>query len=186
MFVSREGAPGRISAWAAILVAALLLAAAPVRAQDDKSAGPHRSIGFVAGDEATAEDVGLRIYPGARPHKDKDDDSPAARLGAWAGSSGFKLAVLKMESGDPPAKIAAFYRKELTRYGPVLDCTDPPAQNKPAVKDSHQLTCGDDKPEKGGWLFKSGTKEEQRAVGVQPNGSGTLFQLVYVYARGKE
>ena len=34
-------------------------------------------------------------------------------------------------------------------------------------------------------LFKAGTKEKQHIVGVQPNGNGTIFQLLYIEARGE-
>jgi hypothetical protein len=137
-------------------------------------------VGAILSGKASAEDVGLPIYPGSKPHKDKSDESPAARLGLWGGGSGFKLAVLKMDAADPPEKVAAFYKKALSKYGKVLDCSNPPpaqsdAENKPSSK---TLTCGDDKPEKGGMLFKSGTKEKQHIVGIQPNGSGSLYQLV--------
>ena len=47
-------------------------------------------------------------------------------------------------------------------------------------------TCDDDKPEKGGMVFKAGTKEKQHVVAVQANGQGSLFQLVYVEARGDD
>jgi len=35
-------------------------------------------------------------------------------------------------------------------------------------------------------VFKAGTKEKQHIVGIQPNGQGTVFQLVYVEARGDD
>jgi len=69
-----------------------------------------------------------------------------------------------------------------------LNCSDP--SQKASAKDqtgsSNRLECGDDKPEKGGLLFKAGTKEKQHIVGIQPNGQGTIFQLVYVEARGDD
>ena len=128
----------------------------------------------------------MPIYPGATPRKDPDkDDSSAANLGLWGNSFGFKLVVLKMESKDAPRKIADYYQKVLAKYGPVLDCTNAPAQESDSEK-SAKLTCGDDKPDKGGMLFKAGTKEKQHMVGVQPNGSGTIFQLLYIEARGEK
>jgi len=91
-----------------------------------------------------------------------------------------------MESNDSPDKIAAFYQKALGKYGKVLNCTNaPPAKDdKERTKSSQELDCGDDKPDDGGQLFKAGTKEKQHIVGVQPNGQGSIFQLVYVEARG--
>lgn len=130
--------------------------------------------------EAGAKDVGLPVYPGARPHKEKDDDSESVKMGLWGGSFGFKLAVVKLESNDSPQKVAAFYKKALAKYGTVLDCSD--ASSQPSQKDesSKKLTCEGDKPDPGKMTFKSGTKEKQHVVGIEPNGSGSVFQLVYV------
>jgi hypothetical protein len=126
----------------------------------------------------------LPAYPGAKLHKDEKDDSPSVLLGLWGSTFGFKLALMKMESGDAPGKIADFYKKALAKYGTVLDCSE---ASQKAIKEkngaSNQLTCEDDKPEKGGLLFKAGTKEKQHLVAIQPDRQGSLFQLVYVEAR---
>jgi hypothetical protein len=80
-------------------------------------------------------------------------------------------------------KLADYYKKHLSKYGKVLDCSHP-SPNDSAAKDdkSNVLTCGDDKPDAGGLLFKSGTKSDQHLVAIQPNptGHGTLFDLVHV------
>jgi hypothetical protein len=150
--------------------------------------GPETDAGLVVSARATAKEVGLPIYPGSIPHKDqdKDNDSPAAKLGVWGTSFGFKLVVLKMESKDAPGKVADYYQKALAKYGTVLDCTNAVQSQQVKDENSKKLTCGDDKPETGGMLFKAGTKEKQHIVGVQPNGTGTVFQLLYVEARGEK
>lgn len=132
--------------------------------------------------EASAKDVGLPIYPGARPHKDKDEDKPSAKFGLWGGSFAFKLAVVKLDSNDSPQKVATFYKKALAKYGMVLDCSTASSQSgdKDENESSKKLTCEDDKPKPGEMEFKAGTKDKQHIVGIQPNGSGSLFQLVYV------
>jgi len=144
--------------------------------------------GVMLSKQATAKDVGLPVYPGARAHKDEKEDSPTVQMGLWGGSFGFKLAVMKMESNDAPEKLAEFYKKALAKYGTVLNCSD--ASQKASGKDkggsSNKLECDDDKPEKGRLVFKAGTKEKQHVVGIQPNGQGSLFQLVYVEARGDD
>jgi hypothetical protein len=142
--------------------------------------------GVILNKQATAKDVGLPLYPGAKPHKDEKEDSPSVQMGLWGSSFGFKLAVLKMDSNDVPEKIAEFYKKALAKYGPVLNCSEPSARTDANNdhKSSNRLDCDDDKPEKGGLLFKAGTKEKQHIVGIQPNGQGSLFQLIYVEARG--
>jgi len=61
---------------------------------------PESGFGAIVSDKASAEDVGLPLYPGSKPHKDKSNDSQAARLGLWGDSAGFKLALVKMDSGS--------------------------------------------------------------------------------------
>jgi hypothetical protein len=138
--------------------------------------------------QATAKEVGLPVYPGAKPHKDKSDDSPSAKLGLWGSAFGFKLVVLKMETNDAPEKVAAFYQKAAGKYGTVLNCSNPSDAQKDEDQDksSKKLTCGGEKPEHNGMLFKSGTKEKQHMVGIQPNDKGSIFQLLYLEARGSE
>jgi hypothetical protein len=172
-----------------VLLAIFCAVGLSLAAQEKKSPGDKEkgSAGVIVSSEATAKEVGLPIYPGARPHRDDHNDSPATQLGLWGSTFGFKLVVLKMESSDPPDKIAAFYQKALGKYGKVLNCTNAsPAEEKEKTKPASRLDCGDDKPEEGGQLFKSGTKEKQHLVSVQPNGSGSIFQLLYVEARGEQ
>jgi hypothetical protein len=169
-----------------LFVAAMTLGlcAAP-RAAAQKQDGA----GAVISGEASAKDVGLPLYPGSKRHKNKDEDSPAANLGLWGGGSGFKLMVLQMASADSPDKVANFYKKALAKYGTVLDCSHPAAspdnsRKGDSSKNDSSLTCGDDQPDKGEQLFKAGTKQFQHIVAIQPNGSGSLFQILYISAWG--
>ncbi len=175
------------------LFVVVLLAALPLAAQDTKnssaqqSSSDNDSIGFNLGKNASAKDVGLPIYPGARRHIDDANDSSALNMGLWGGSAGFKLFVLKMESNDAPEKVAAFYRKALAKYGTVLDCSKvSTASGSGDDKSSKKLTCDDDKPKPGEISLKAGSKEKQHAVGIEPNGSGSTFQLVYIEMKGTE
>jgi hypothetical protein len=172
----------------------IFLAVLPLGAQDKKGSSKTDSdmdqegFGIVASKRAGAKDVGLPLYPGAREHSDKSDDSPAVKFGLWGGNSGFKLAVLKLESNDAPEKVAAFYRKALAKYGKVLDCR---GSSKVTIQDdkggsSNELGCEDEQPENGELVLKSGTKQDQHLVGIKTSGGLTLFQLVYVMARGSE
>ena len=144
--------------------------------------------GITLSKQATPKEVGLPLYPGAKLHKDEKEDSPAVQMGLWGSTLGFKLALMKMESSDAPEKIAEFYKKALSKYGTVLNCSD--ASQKTADQDkagsANRLECDDDKPEKGRLVFKAGTKEKQHIVAIQPNGQGSLFQLVYVEAHGDD
>jgi len=185
----RPGAPLGV-----VILGLIFLAALPLEAQDKKGSGKPDSdmdqegFGIVASKRAGAKDVGLPLYPGAREHKDKSEDSPAVKFGLWGGNSGFKLAVLKLESNDGPEKVAAFYRKALSKYGKVLDCR---GSSKVTTGDnkgssSNELGCDDDQPENGELVLKAGTKQEQHVVGIKSSGGLTQFQLVYVMTRGSE
>ena len=173
----RTGRRG-LAAGIAVLVGVVGLIGLRAGAQEQDGAG------LIVSGKATAEDVGLPFYPGAKLHKDNKDDSDSARLGMWGGGYGFKVVVVKMESNDAPGTVAEFYKKALAKYGTVLDCTNG-GKGSSVKDDSNQsLACDEDKPEQGSMLFKAGTKKKQHIVGVEPNGKGTVFQLIYVWVAG--
>ena len=162
-----------------------LVSSLAAQEKPDKESGGSKGsqgAGIYFNAEASAKDVGLPIYPGARPHKEKDNDSESVKMGLWGGSFAFKLAVVKLESNDSPERVVAFYKKALARYGTVLDCGAASSQtgNKDENESSKKLTCEGDKPDPGKMTFKAGTKEKQHIVGIEPNGSGSVFQLVYL------
>jgi hypothetical protein len=183
-------------AWLGRAVPAMVLGlifaatAMPVTAQDKKDSDANKSdgdsIGFIASKNASAKEIGLPLYPGSRRHKEDSDDSSSVQLGAWGGSYGFKIVVLKMESDDAPDKVTAFYRKALSKYGKVLNCSDPAAAAAQKDKSSNGLDCDSDHPEKGETVLKSGTKEMQHVASIKANGSGSVFDLVFVEAKGSE
>ena len=137
-------------------------------------------------EQATAAEVGLPAYPGARPQRDKEEDKAALRLDLWGGAYGFRLVVAKFAVEAEPDKVASFYRAALAQFGPVLDCSAGAAPRAPAASSAApgQLSCGEDRPRSGGQLYKAGTRERQRVVSLQPAGAGqTHFQLVLVETR---
>jgi hypothetical protein len=163
---------------------ALIFAVLPLAAQDKKDSDANKqdgdSIGFVASKNATSKEIGLPLYPGSRRHKDDSDDSSSIQLGAWGRSSGFKLLVLKMDSDATPDKVTAFYRKALSKYGKVLNCSDAADKNR----SSDGLDCESDHGEKDETVLKSGTKDAKHIVSIKSNGSGSVYDLVYVEAKG--
>lgn len=177
-----------LGAFCSLLGVLVLMPAASARTGIGGGEQDQSGAGVMVSKQATAKDVGLPVYPGARAHKDEKGDSPSVQMGMWGGSFGFKLAVMKMESNDAPEKIAEFYKKALAKYGTVLNCSNGSQKTNAKNKtgDSNQIDCEDDKPEKGGLVFKAGTKEKQHIVGIQTNGQGSVFQLVYVEARGDD
>jgi hypothetical protein len=179
---------GLLGAFCGVLGVVALISTTSARAGTHGGTQDKDGAGVTFSKQASSKEVGLPGYPGAKLHKDEKDDSPSVQMGLWGSSFGFKLAVMKMESNDAPEKIAEFYRKALAKYGTVLNCSDPSqkASGKDKAGSADRLECDDDKPEKGGLLFKAGTKEKQHLVAIQPNGQGSLFQLVYVEARGDD
>lgn len=166
-----------------IVLAALLAAGQSADKQSKDKKDTNKGIGFILSQDATAEDVGLPVYPGAQRRKDTSDESSALQMGLWGGSSGFKLAVLKLQSDDSPEKVAAFYRKALAKYGQVLDCGNSDSKHeKSSGGQSSKLDCDADHPVDGGFTLKAGTKEKQHVVGVEPNGKHSYIALVFVEA----
>ena len=182
------GGLGLLGAFCGVLGVMLLIPASWARNGVSAQEQDKDGAGVTFSRQASSKEVGLPVYPGAKPHKDEKDDSPSVQMGLWGSTFGFKLAVMKMESNDGPQKIAEFYKKALAKYGTVLDCSEPTKNDTAhdSSKSSNKLECGDDKPEKGGLLFKAGTKEKQHLVAIQANGQGSVFQLVYVEARGDD
>jgi hypothetical protein len=87
----------------------LFLAALPAAgkngAQNDDKKASNRSVGFILSADAKAKDVGLPVYPGAHRSQDTPEESSALQMSLWGGSSGFKLALLKLDSNDSPEKV---------------------------------------------------------------------------------
>jgi len=179
----------QFGAFCVALAIVALISVSTAQAGDGNRGGQDKDgAGVTFSKQATAKDVGLPAYPGSKAHKDEKEDSSSVQMGLWGGAFGFKLAVMKMESSDAPEKIAEFYKKALVKYGTVLNCSE--GSQKADARDksgsSNKLECDEDKPEKGGLVFKAGTKEKQHVVAIQQNGAGSLFQLVYVEARGDD
>ncbi len=75
-----------------------------------------------ANGQATAKDIGLPAYPGAKPWKEKDSDTSSANLGMNFKDFHFSLLVASFETNDSGAKVLDYYRKPLAQYGEVLEC----------------------------------------------------------------
>jgi hypothetical protein len=83
------------------------------------------SAGISVSDEIRGDETGLAVYPGARLHRDKREsqDKSGAVVDLGFGPWGLKVRVAKFVSNDSPESISEFYKRELGRYGQVLDCT---------------------------------------------------------------
>jgi len=144
-------------------------------------------------DETTAADLGLPVYPGANIVKDKDNDKSAdihMGFGEWE----LRVKVVNYSTPDSQDKVAAFYKKALTRYGDVIACQDHNPVGTPTVT-SEGLTCADQgganvkvdtgdhghgySPDNDGFLLKAGSRRHQHIVGFESSAPGqTHFALV--------
>jgi hypothetical protein len=159
---------------------------------DDKQVDISTPVGGIhVSKDADAADTGLPVYPGARlKPKDSNGDDKSANVNISGFGYGIKVVALEYESDDSPAKILAFYREPLKKYGSILECHTASHLdvntnlNDDSDKNSHVLTCTG-KPGDNVEL-KVGTKESQHIVAVEPQGKGSSFSLVYVRTHGKE
>jgi outer membrane murein-binding lipoprotein Lpp len=169
---------------AAVAVAVLVLTGCNV--QKSKEQGGNEKVdirtpvgGIKVNTEADAQDVGLAVYPGATLKPKGEGEHSSANVNISSSLFGVKVVALKYLSNDPPDKIKDFYKKELGKYGDVLDC-------KGGVKeDGDRISCGQGE-HKDHTELVVGTKERQHIVSIKPDGKGTEFSLVYVQTRGKD
>jgi hypothetical protein len=131
------------------------------------------------------KDTGLSLYPGARTKKDDDDDH-SANVNISSSLFGLKVVALKYESDDSSDKVLAFYRKEMGKYGKVVDCTGRFTMNFHHRDKDAEVTCDDHSGSDHEYKeeLKVGTENNQRVVAIKPRGNGSDFTLVYVRAWG--
>ena len=133
------------------------------------------------------KDTGLSPYPGARIAKDDDDEHHhSANVNISSSLFGLKVVALKYESNDSSDKVLSFYRKEMGKYGKVIDCTGGFNMNFHHRDKDAEVTCDDHSGSEHGYKeeLKVGTENNQRVVAIKPKNAGSEFTLVYVRAWG--
>jgi hypothetical protein len=142
--------------------------------------------------QANVADVGLAIYPGARvKEKSSDGSDKSANVNISGFGFALKVIAIEYETDDAPAKVLAFYKDQLKRYGSVLECHSSSHFTLNTNMDSHdsknssnELTC--DGSHGSNVELKVGRKDDQHIVAVEPQGNGSSFSLVYVRTHGKD
>lgn len=183
------------AALASVAVLLLALAACNIRTEkraDNKKVDIETPFGGIhVGTDTSAQDTGLSAYPGARlKPSDSDDegrmrDRHSANVNVEFGNFGVRVVALDYLTDDPPDKVVSYYRNELKKYGPILECP------KGLVESKHdglrELKCSDSGRQEAGRLdLAVGVPERQRIVSVKPRGKGAEFALVYVQVRRGE
>jgi hypothetical protein len=181
--------------WAALSLVALLAMGCNLRVDKEKSNGKENvEIQTPLGDlkvrtSVDAKDVGMAVYPNARPAEKDDDDEHSANVNIDTPFFGLKVLATKFVSDDPPDKIAEFYKKDLTRYGKVLECRgrhDGHIKKEGGREMSLKLECDEEQAGSKDIELKAGEGDRQRVVGISPKGKGSEFALVYIQIRGSE
>ena len=182
---------------AASLAGLLLLAACSVNVKkqadgQDKQVDINTFAGGIhVSKQADVSDVGLAVYPGARlKEKGSDGSDKSANVNISGFGFGLKVVALEYQSDDAPAKVLAFYKDQLKKYGSVLEChtsglnLDMKMGSHGSRNDSNELTCEGDHG--NNIELKVGKKYDQHIVAVEPEGRGSSFSLVYVRTHGKD
>ena len=136
-----------------------------------------------------AKDTGLSPYPGAQLKKSSENEGDAsANVNISSSLFGMKLVALKYSTKDSPDKVLGFYRKELSKYGNVVDCKggfNMNFQHRDKGTSDREVTCNRNGNGDGEYKqeLKVGTENNQRIVAIKPAGDGTEFALVYVRTR---
>jgi len=179
------------------LAACLLLPACSVNVKKEPN-GEDKQVdiksfagGIHVSNDADAVDTGLAVYPGARlKPKASSGDNKSANVNLSGFGYSLKVVALEYESDAAPAKVLAFYKDQLKKYGTVLEChtshlnLDMKMGSDDSKNNSNELTCEGDHG--GNIELKVGKKDDQHIVAVEPEGKGSSFSLVYVRTHGKE
>jgi hypothetical protein len=132
-----------------------------------------------------AAEIGIPVYPGSTLLK-RDKNNGAADIDI--GFAGFHLSVraVAYHTPDSSDKVRAFYRKELARFGDVIECAGDRPVGTPA-KTSEGLTCDEgkhitihdvDRHADAEVELKTGSKMHQHIVAIEPRSDGVKFGLV--------
>lgn len=186
MFQANEFKKVKIAAIAVLMLAAL--AACSVSTQKDGN-GEDKKVDIKlpfteihVGSDTGAQDAGISTYPGAKP-KEEANDKHRANVQIGGENFGVKVIAATYLSDDPPQKVIDFYRKDLSKYGKVLEC--PKGLKENHDKANEELRCDDKGSEEPGKLdLAVGVPSRQHIVAVKPSGKGTEFSTVFVQVKG--
>jgi hypothetical protein len=138
-------------------------------------------------DQISASDLGMPVYPGAKPVTD-DDKHKSADVHLGFGDWQLRVKAVSYGSSDSKDKVAAFYKKALARYGDVVTCDGNNPVGTP-VATREGLTCSDNDSNgqvkldshdfRQDFQLKAGSKRHQHIVGFEDSKGGeTRFALV--------
>lgn len=130
---------------------------------------PFGSMHIKTDDSANTADLGLTTYPGSTAWKDDDADAKkhnnhSADINMSFGDFHLGVKAVALRSTDSQDKILAFYRKDMARYGDVIECKANVVIGTP-TRTAQGLTCDSDK--KNDIHISEGDEVELRAGSEQ-------------------
>lgn len=127
--------------------------------------------------------IGITAYPGAVPVSDDNGkDSGSANINMSFGDFHLGVKATSFQTADKQEKVLAFYRKDLAKYGDVIECKDNTAIGKPTstsqgltcdTKEHNHISNGDTDLE-----LRAGSEQHQHIVGVEARNGGTKISLI--------
>jgi hypothetical protein len=150
-----------------------------------KVATPFGGVQVKTNNEGGVEGIGLPVYPGAELVKKRDKDNGSADVNLSFGRFQLRVKAANYETPDAPEKVSSFYKDAMRRYGTVIECNHDQPVGTPTETDEG-LTCSDsgkkhamtEADTSGKTELKTGSKQHQHIVAIEPNGGGTKFGLV--------
>jgi len=134
--------------------------------------------------------LGITPYPGAQMVK-KDKDNGAADVNMSFGNFHLGVKAVAYTTPDDQDTVIAFYKKDLGRYGVVLECEGSRTVGQP-TRTAEGLACSDGTHKSGhiSWdtdddndssdkiELRTGSKQRQHIVAVEKKGNSTKIGLV--------
>lgn len=130
--------------------------------------------------------LGITPYPGSVPYKseknDSDTDSADVNMSFGNFHLGVRAASYKTADGEDP--VIAFYKKDLGRYGDVLECRNDQPVGEP-THTSQGLSCSENHNYHhstihtgNGLELRAGSPQHQHIVALEEKDGGTKIGLV--------
>ena len=153
---------------------------------DVKIATPFGGLSVKTDQKAVEAGVGLTPYPGATLQSKDDNGKDLGAANVKLNFGGFHLGVeaTSYQSTDAPDKVLAFYRKDMAKYGTVIQCRDRVPVGQP-TRTQDGLAC--DSESQGSTIhvnadgqmdLKAGSRQHQHIVSVEAKNGGSKIALV--------
>ncbi|MCI0352692.1 MAG: hypothetical protein L0Z53_25000 [Acidobacteriales bacterium] len=123
-----------------------------------------------AREQMVLDSVGLPVYPGARKVIDDKSKRPVTI------SDISRANLTDYQTDDSTERVVEFYKRELARYGQVLECRSGKPTNPSTLRMG--LQC-DRKQNRHSVVLKSGSKRNLYGVVVNSRGKRTSFTLIH-------